>query len=92
MLFLDELSLYRRDVLETLRAPLEEGIVRIARSGGVIAYPCRFALVAAMNPCACGYLGDSMRACRCSEHQLQIYRSKLSGPLLDRIDIHVGMA
>ena len=92
VLFLDELSLYRRDVLEALRAPLEEGIVRIARSGGVIAYPCRFALVAAMNPCGCGYLGDSMRACRCSEHQLQIYRSKLSGPLLDRIDIHVGMA
>ena len=92
VLFLDELSLYRKDVLETLRAPLEEGVIRIARSGGVITFPCRFSLIAAMNPCPCGYLGDSRRACRCSAWQLEGYRSKLSGPLLDRFDMQVTMA
>jgi magnesium chelatase family protein len=91
VLFLDELALYRREVLESLRAPLEEGIVRIARSGGVISYPCRFSLVAAMNPCPCGYSGDDGRLCRCSERELGAYRSKLSGPLLDRFDIQVKM-
>ena len=91
MLFLDEISLYRNQVLETLRAPLEEGVIRIARSGGVISFPCRFSLVAAMNPCPCGFSGDHRRACRCSAHQLEIYRTKLSGPLLDRFDIQVGM-
>ena len=89
---MDELALYRRDVLETLRAPLEEGVVRIARSGGVVAYPCRFSLIAAMNPCPCGYYGDSQRACRCSDLQLTAYWSKLSGPLLDRFDMQVTMA
>jgi magnesium chelatase family protein len=92
ILFLDELALYRRDVLETLRAPLEEGVVRIARSGGVVAYPCRFSLVAAMNPCPCGYYGDAQRECRCSELQLSVYWSKLSGPLVDRFDMQVTMA
>lgn len=92
VLFLDELTLYRNDVLESLRAPLEEGQVRIVRAGGAIRYPCRFSLVAAMNPCACGYAGDSVRPCRCSHHALEAYRAKLSGPLLDRFDIQVSMA
>src|SRR5918996_2861127 len=90
-LFLDELGLYRPSVLDSLRAPLEDGTVRIARSGGSIAYPCRFALIAAMNPCPCGYLGDGLRACRCTLNQIDGYRHKLSGPLLDRIDLHVTM-
>ena len=92
VLFLDELGLYRRDVLESLRAPVEEGIVRIARSGGVISYPCRFTLVAAMNPCQCGFHGDSRKACRCSDRQLELYRSRISGPLLDRFDIQADMS
>jgi magnesium chelatase family protein len=92
VLFLDEMSLYRKDALEALRAPLEDGVVRLARSGGVIAFPCRFSLVGAMNPCPCGYLGDARRACRCTRHQLDLHRARLSGPLLDRIDIHVTMA
>ena len=91
VLFLDELTLYRRDALESLRAPLEEGIVRIARSGAFVSYPCRICLVAAMNPCPCGYLGDAVRACRCTLPQIESYRHKLSGPLLDRIDLHVTM-
>ncbi|MDQ3218884.1 MAG: YifB family Mg chelatase-like AAA ATPase [Actinomycetota bacterium] len=91
VLFLDELTLYRRDALETLRAPLEEGVVRIARSGAFVSYPCRICLVAAMNPCPCGYLGDAVRACRCTLPQIESYRHKLSGPLLDRIDLHVTM-
>lgn len=92
VLFLDELALYRTDALESLRSPLEEGVVRIARAGGAITYPCRFSLVGAMNPCPCGYSGDARRDCRCSERNLQSYRSKLSGPLLDRFDIQIGMA
>jgi magnesium chelatase family protein len=92
VLFLDELTLYRAEVLDALRAPLEEGVVRIARSGGAISYPCRFSLVAAMNPCACGFTGDKRRPCRCSERRLEMYRSKLSGPLLDRFDMQMGMS
>jgi magnesium chelatase family protein len=92
VLFLDELILYRREVLDALRAPLEEGVVRIARSGGAISYPCRFSLVAAMNPCGCGFTGDKKRRCRCSARQLGLYRSKLSGPLLDRFDMQIGMS
>jgi magnesium chelatase family protein len=91
VLFLDELALYRRDVLESLRGPVEDGVVRIARSGGVISYPCRFSLIAAMNPCPCGHNGDDGVLCRCSERELELYRSKLSGPLLDRFDIQVKM-
>jgi magnesium chelatase family protein len=91
VLFLDELALYRRDVLEALRGPVEDGIVRIARSGGVISYPCRFSLIAAMNPCPCGHSGDGGILCRCSERELQLYRARLSGPLLDRFDIQVKM-
>lgn len=91
MLFLDELALYRRDVLESLRGPAEDGVVRIARSGGVISYPCRFSLIAAMNPCPCGHSGDEGIMCRCSERELDLYRARLSGPLLDRFDIQVKM-
>lgn len=90
-LFLDELALYRREVLESLRAPLEDGVVRVARSGGTIEFPCRVSLIAAMNPCPCGYLGDVKRECRCSEFQIEHYNSRLSGPLLDRIDLQATM-
>src|SRR5918999_2873970 len=84
VLFLDELTLFRKEALEALRAPLEDGAVRIARSAGTICFPCSFALVAAMNPCPCGYLGDVRRACRCSLKQVEDYRARLSGPFLDR--------
>ena len=89
VLFLDELSLFRRDSLESLRAPIEEGIVRIARSGGVVVYPARFSLVAAMNPCPCGRGNDDTKKCRCSSVQLQAHWAKLSGPLVDRFDMQV---
>lgn len=87
VLFLDELTLYKRDALEALRGPLEDGVVRIARSGGAVTYPCRFSLIAAMNPCGCGFMGDPSRRCRCSDDQVMKYRSKLSGPLVDRLDL-----
>ena len=88
---MDELPLYTRSVLESLRGPVEDGVVRIARSGGVLTYPCRFSLVAAMNPCPCGYLGDVRKACRCTELQISHYTGRLSGPLLDRFDLQVTM-
>ncbi|MGI8775497.1 MAG: YifB family Mg chelatase-like AAA ATPase, partial [Actinomycetota bacterium] len=91
VLFLDELTLYSKAVLESLRAPLEDEVVRIARSGGSVTYPCRFSLVAAMNPCPCGYEGDPRRACRCEDYRKEIYRARLSGPLLDRFDMQVSM-
>lgn len=83
--------MYRRDVLESLRGPLEEGAVRIARSGGVVSFPCRISLIAAMNPCPCGYLGDLRKRCCCNESQLGAYRARLSGPLLDRMDLQAPM-
>jgi len=89
VLFLDEFPEFRREALELLRQPLEEGVVRLSRKGLSLAFPCRFSLVAAMNPCPCGYLGDSRRACRCGQGDLDRYRRKVSGPLLDRIDMHV---
>jgi magnesium chelatase family protein len=89
VLFLDELPEFHRNVLEVMRQPLEDGVVTISRAAASLTFPCRFMLVAAMNPCPCGYYGDSKRECRCTPIQIQRYRAKISGPLLDRIDIHV---
>jgi magnesium chelatase family protein len=89
VLFLDELPEFRRSALEVLRQPLEDGHVTISRSAGKVTLPCHIMLVAAMNPCPCGYLGDARHECRCSPSQIQRYRARVSGPLLDRIDLHV---
>jgi len=89
VLFLDELPEFRRNVLEVLRQPMEDGQVTIARSSATVIYPARFMLVAAMNPCPCGYFTDPKRECNCSPNQIRQYRAKISGPLLDRIDIHL---
>jgi magnesium chelatase family protein len=89
VLFLDELPEFHRNVLEVLRQPLEDGVVTIARAAASLTFPCRFMLVAAMNPCPCGFHGHPLRECRCSPLQIQRYRNRISGPLLDRIDIHV---
>lgn len=91
ILFLDELPEFRRSTLEVLRQPLEDGQVTISRAAGKYTFPSRFSLVAAMNPCPCGYLGDTARECRCSPGQIEKYRQRISGPLLDRIDLHVDV-
>jgi len=89
VLFLDEFPEFRRNVLESIRQPMENGWVTITRSAMTVTYPSRFMLVAAMNPCPCGHYGDPQRSCRCSAQQIRQYQGKISGPLLDRIDIHV---
>jgi magnesium chelatase family protein len=89
VLFLDELPEFARNVLEVLRQPLEEGSVTISRSRMTVEYPANFMLVAAMNPCPCGNHGNPLQTCTCTEIQIQKYMSRISGPLLDRIDIHV---
>lgn len=92
VLFLDELPEFDRKVLEVLREPLESGQIEIARARDKVRFPARFQLVAAMNPCPCGYLGDSSARCKCSPETIARYRNKLSGPLLDRIDLHIRVA
>lgn len=89
VLFLDEFPEFRRNVLDLLRQPLEDGRVTIARASMSLTYPARFMLVAAMNPCPCGYSGDPLRPCCCSPTQVQRYRGRISGPILDRIDLHL---
>ncbi len=89
VLFLDELPEFRRNVLEVLRQPLEDGTVTLSRATISLAYPARVMLAAAMNPCPCGYLGSSAQTCRCGPGDIERYRSRVSGPLLDRIDIHL---
>ena len=89
LLFMDEFPEFRRDVIECLREPLEDGCYRVSRAWGEVTYPSRFMLIAAMNPCPCGFDGDQDHPCRCSLAQLQRYRSKLSAPILDRIDLIV---
>ena len=89
VLFLDELPEFRRNVLEVLRQPLEDGTVTLSRAAISLAYPARVMLAAAMNPCPCGYLGSSAQTCRCGPADIERYRSRVSGPLLDRIDIHL---
>ncbi|MEM9208480.1 MAG: YifB family Mg chelatase-like AAA ATPase, partial [Pseudomonadota bacterium] len=92
VLFLDELPEWNRHVLETLREPLESGVAVIARAAGQAEFPAVFQLVAAMNPCPCGYQGDRNGECHCSAEQVSTYRSRISGPLLDRIDLHIAVA
>lgn len=91
VLFLDELPEFDRKVLEVLREPLESGHIVIARAHSKVHFPARFQLVAAMNPCPCGYFGDPTDRCRCTPEHIQRYRNKLSGPLLDRIDLHINL-
>jgi magnesium chelatase family protein len=92
VLFLDELLEFPRTVLETLRQPMEDGRVVIARAALSVAFPARFGLVAAMNPCPCGNAGEPMRVCTCAESEILKYRARLSGPLADRIDMHVTLS
>lgn len=89
VLFLDEFPEFKRDVLEVMRQPLEDGHVTIARANASLTYPAQFMLVAAMNPCPCGYYNDHIKACSCTPHMINKYLQRISGPLLDRIDIHV---
>jgi len=91
VLFLDEVLEFRRPVLDSLRQPLEDGTVTVTRVNASLRYPSQFMLVVAMNPCPCGYLGDRTRECLCTPHQIHRYRSRLSGPLLDRLDIHLDI-
>ncbi len=89
VLFLDEFAEFPRPVLENLRQPLEDGLVSISRAAGQLVFPAKFMLVAAMNPCQCGYLGDGEKQCVCSPAQIISYRKRISGPILDRIDLHI---
>ncbi len=92
VLFLDELPEYRADALEVLRQPLEDGCITVSRVSGSCTYPSRFMLVCAMNPCKCGFYGHPTRTCTCTEQAVRAYRKRISGPLLDRIDLHIDVA
>ena len=89
VLFLDELPEFQKSALETLRQPLEDGVVTLSRAAGTLVYPADFMLVASMNPCPCGFLTDTRKTCTCSPHDIKRYTSRLSGPLLDRVDLHI---
>ncbi|MDP3947078.1 MAG: YifB family Mg chelatase-like AAA ATPase [bacterium] len=89
VLFLDELPEFRRDLLEALRQPMESGFVHVARAKGTVTFPAKFTLISAMNPCPCGYATDAEHRCKCSAHEIVQYQKKLSGPLLDRIDLQL---
>jgi magnesium chelatase family protein len=92
VLFLDELPEFARNALEALREPLESGLVRLSRAKRTYEFPAQFQLVAAMNPCPCGYAGDARGRCQCTATQVARYRGRISGPLIDRIDMHVELA
>jgi len=91
VLFLDEFPEFGRSSLEALRQPLEDGYVSISRASGSVSYPAQFMLISAANPCPCGYLGDLKRECKCNIHQIMNYQKKLSGPIMDRIDLHINV-
>ncbi len=91
ILFLDEFAEFPRHILEMIRQPLEDGFVAVSRAKGTIRFPAQFTLVAAMNPCPCGYFGTDSRRCKCTPRQIERYLSKISGPLMDRIDIHIDV-
>jgi magnesium chelatase family protein len=89
ILFLDELPEFKKDILEMMRQPMEDNSVTISRASSTLTYPASFMLVAAMNPCPCGYYGDPSHECTCSTSEIQRYMSRISGPLMDRIDLHI---
>jgi magnesium chelatase family protein len=89
VLFLDEFAEFPRIILENLRQPLEDNVINISRAASALTFPAKFILIAAMNPCPCGYLGDSEKNCICSANQIMSYKKKISGPILDRIDLHI---
>jgi magnesium chelatase family protein len=89
VLFLDELPEFPKNILESLRQPLEAGVVHVARARGTLAFPAKFSLISAMNPCPCGYYGDPEKECRCGAYEVIRYQKKVSGPLLDRIDLQI---
>jgi magnesium chelatase family protein len=91
VLFLDEMPEFKKNVLEVLRQPMENGLVTISRANSTVTYPANFILVGAMNPCPCGFFGDPKRECTCSYREIQRYRARISGPLMDRIDIHIDV-
>ncbi len=91
VLFLDEFGEFSRQTLENLRQPLEDGVISVSRAAGNLSFPAKFVLVAAMNPCPCGFLGDQEKQCICSPNQIANYKKKISGPILDRIDLHIDV-
>lgn len=91
VLFLDEMAEFPRSVLEAMRQPMEDGKVEISRVAGRIEYPAQFQLIAAVNPCPCGFLGDPKKECKCSPRDIEKYKRKISGPILDRIDLHINV-